>query len=146
MIELNRLVKDGMTQQDFESTRSFLGKYVNVLMKTKSAELGYAIDSAYYAMPPYNDYLKAALAKLTVEDVNRAVKKYLRADRLQIVGVAKDATALKAALISAAATPMTYNSTKPQDILDEDRQVQSWPVGLKPEDVKVVPVATVFEN
>jgi len=146
MFELDKLVKSGISQPDFEKTRSFLSKYVNILTKTKSAELGYAIVSAYYGMQDYNEYLKASLAKLTVDDVNRAVKKYLHADRLQIVGIAKDAAGLKAALVSDAATPMHYNSAKPQDILDEDKTVEVWPTGLKPEDLKIVPVGTVFEN
>jgi zinc protease len=146
MFELDKLVKKGIASDDFEKTRAFLSKYVNVLTKTKSGELGYAIDSAYYGMPPYNEYLKASLAKLTVDDVNRAVKKYLRADRVQIVGVAKDAAGIKAALVSGAATPIQYNSAKPQDVMDEDKVVSTWPLGLKPEDVKIVPVGTVFEN
>jgi zinc protease len=146
MFELDKLVKGGITATDFEKTRSFLSKYVNVLTKTKSSELGYAIDSAYYGMPTYNEYLKTALAKLTVDVVNRAVKKYLRADRLQIVGVAKDAAEIKTALTSAAATPIQYNSAKPQDVMDEDKTVARWPLGLKPEDVTIVPVNSVFEN
>jgi len=146
IFELDKLVKHGISGDDFEKTRSFLSKYVNILTKTKSAELGYAIDSAYYGMPEYNQYLKTSLAKLTVDDVNRAVKKYLHADNLQIVGIAKDAAAMKAALVSAATTPIHYNSPKPQDILDEDKTVESWPLNLKPDDVKIVPVASVFEN
>jgi len=146
MYELDKLVKNGVPPAEFEKTRSFLSKYVNILTKTKSAELGYAVDSEYYGMPEYNEYLKAALAKLTVDDVNRAVKKYLHADRLQVIGVAKDAAAIKAALVSAAATPIQYNSAKPQDILDEDKTVGVWPLGLKPEDVQIVPVTSVFEN
>jgi zinc protease len=146
MFELDKLVKQGISQNDFEKSRSFLSKYVNILTKTKSAELGYAIDSQYYGMPEYNQYLKAALAKLTVDDVNRAVKKYLHADKLQIVGIAKDASGIKAALASAAATPIHYNSPKPQDVMDEDKTVESWPLNLKPEDITIVPASTVFEN
>ena len=146
MFELDKLVKNGIPAKDFEKTRSYLSKYVNILTKTKSAELGYAIDSAYYGMPDYNAYLKAALAKLTLDDVNRAVKKHLRADGLQIIGVAKDAATLKAALASAAATPIHYNSAKPQDVMDEDKIVEAWPLGLKPDDIRLVPVTTVFEN
>jgi len=146
MFELARLVKDGIPPADFERTRTFLSKYVNVLTKTKSDELGYAIDSAYYGIPNYNEYVKTSLAKLTAADVNRAIRKYLRAENLQIVGVAKDTSQLKAELTSAAATPMHYNSPKPQDVMDEDKTVEKWPLGLKPEDVAIVPVDTIFEN
>ena len=146
LYELDRLVKNGMSQEDFERTRSFLGKYVNVLTKTKSAELGYAIDSAYYGIPNYNAYMKAALAKLTLEDVNRAIRKHLRAENLQIVGVAKDAAGLEAQLTNGEPTPAHYNSAKAQDIVEEDKVVEKWPLRLKREDVTVVPVNQVFEK
>ena len=145
LFELDRMVKNGMSQEDFESTRTFLSKYVNVLTKTKSAELGYAMDSAYYGIPNYNEYVKTALAKLTLADVNRAIRKHLRADRLQIVGVAKDAEKLKAELTGDAATPIHYNSAKPQEVLDEDKIVEKWPLHLNAADVTVVPVGSVFE-
>jgi zinc protease len=146
MYELDRLVKDGIPEADFERTRSFLSKYVNVLTKTKSAELGYAIDSVWYGIPNYDEYVKAALAKLTVADVNRAIRKHLRADRLQIVGIAQDTDRLKAELTGGKPTPITYNSPKPPDIVEEDKVVEKWPFHLRPEDVTVVPVAEVFQN
>jgi zinc protease len=146
LFELSRLVKEGITQADFESKRSFLSKSVNVLTKTKSAELGYAIDSVYYGIPNYNEYVKTSLAKLTLADVNRAIRKHLRADSLQIVGVSKDAEKLKAELTGDAATPIHYNAAKPQDILDEDKIVEKWPLNLRAADITVVPVASVFEN
>ncbi|MCU1258951.1 MAG: peptidase, partial [Bryobacterales bacterium] len=126
-------------------TRSFVSKYVNLLTKTKSAELGYDIDSLYYGIPNYNAYVKAALAKLTVADVNRAIKKHLRADRVQIVAVAKDADGLRAKLLNSAASPMVYNAAKGQDVMAEDKLVEKWPLGLNAEDVRVVPVGEVFQ-
>jgi zinc protease len=146
LFELDRLVKNGLAQDDFERTRSFLSKYVNVLTKTKSGELGYAMDSVYYGIPDYNEYVKTSLAKLTLADMNRAIRQHLRADRLEIVGVAKDAEKLKATLTGGAATPIQYNSAKPQDITDEDKIVEKWPLNLTAADVSVIPVASVFEN
>ncbi len=145
MFEFNRFVRDGLSEQEFQSTRSFLSKYVNLLMKSKRAELGYNIDSMYYGIPDYRTYLRTALAKLTRADVNRAIRRYLRTDRLQIVAVAKDAQALKDELLSPAPSPMKYNSPKPEDLLAEDKVVASWSLGLRPEDIKIVPVGTVFE-
>jgi hypothetical protein len=40
---------------------------------------------------------------------------------------------------------MTYNSPKPQQILDEDRIVERWKLDLKPENIRIVPVDSVFE-
>ena len=146
MFELNKVIDKGMSQADFERTKTFLSKYVNVLTKSKTDELGYAIDSAYYGIPAYGDYLKAGLAKLTLDDVNRAVRKHLRSDRMQIVAVAKDAEGLRAALTAAAPTPIVYVTAKPQDVLDEDKLIERLPLGLRAEDVKIVPVEEVFEK
>ncbi len=145
MYELDKLVKNGLTAEQFERTRSFLGKFVNILTKTKSAELGYAIDSLYYGIPNYNNYVKTSLAKLTVDDVNQAIRRHMRADRLQIVAVAKDADDLRTKLLSAEASPMFYNSPKPDDIVKEDKIVERWPLGLRAEDIRIVPVDRIFE-
>ncbi len=135
-------MKDGLSQEDFERTRSFLSKYVNLLTRTKSAELGYAIDSRYYGIPEYNGYLKAALAKLTRDQVNQAVRRHLRPDRLEIVAVSANAEELKKKIESGAPSPMTYNSPKPQAIQDEDKTVEKWPLKAR---ITIVPVEKVFE-
>jgi zinc protease len=146
LFELDKMVKNGIPEADFEKTRSFLSKYVNILTKTKSAELGYAIDSEYYGIPNYNEYIKTALAKLTLTDVNAAIRRHIRSENLEIVGVAKETDAITAALTGNDSTPIQYNTSKPQDVLDEDKIVERWPLNLRKEDVTVVPVAKIFEN
>jgi zinc protease len=70
LYELDKLTREGLSQESFERWRSFVSKNVNLLTKTKDAELGYAIDSQYYGIPDYNRYIKEGLARLTVDDVN----------------------------------------------------------------------------
>ena len=99
-----------ITVEDFDATRQFLTKYVNVLTKAQDEQLGYALDSRCYGIPNFGDYVRGALAKLTLDDVNRAIKNYLQADNVKIVVVTKNATAFKASApvmkkISAGAKP-----------------------------------------
>jgi zinc protease len=143
--ELDKLVKEGIPADDFERTKEFLGKYVNVLTKTKSAELGYAIDSLVYGIPDYNRYIKDAVANLTREQVNAAIRKHLRSDRLQIVAVSANAGELKKQITGAGPSAIQYNSTKPADILAEDKIVGKRDIGLRQQDVQIVPVDTMFE-
>ena len=145
MFELDKLIREGLNAENFERTRLYVTKNVNLLTKTKSAELGYAIDSEFYGIPEYNTYLKQSLAKLTVEDVNRAIRKHLRSTDLQVVVVAKDCAALKAKFLSNEVSPMTYNSPKPAEVMEEDKIIERWRLDWKPEDVRVVPVDGVFE-
>jgi len=145
LFELDKLCREGLSQEAFERTRGFLTKYVNVLTKTKRAELGYAIDSAYYRIPQYNSYLKSALAKLTREDVNGAIKTNLRTSRLVISVVSKNAEELKRQLASDDPSPMTYNSPKPAALTGEDKTVERWPLNLKAADIVVKAVGEVFQ-
>ncbi|HEY6345722.1 MAG TPA: pitrilysin family protein [Bryobacteraceae bacterium] len=143
--ELNKLIKEGISQADFDRTKEFLSKYVNVLTKTKRAELGYAIDSLYYGIPNYNAYLKDGLAKLTREQVNAAIRKHIRVDRLQIVAVSANAEDLKRQIVGAGPSTIQYNTPKPADILAEDKIAGAFDIGLRPQDVSIVPVDKVFE-
>ena len=145
LYQLDQLAQNGMTQEAFERTREFLSKFVNVLTKSKRAELGYAIDSNFYLTNPYNEFLKDQLAKLTLDDVNRVIKRYIRTDRIIIAAVTKNGDDLKRQLASDDPSPMTYNSPKPQAILDEDKIVERWPLHLKPDDIVVRPVDQVFQ-
>jgi zinc protease len=146
LYELDKLVKEGIPAEDFERTRSFLVKYANVLTRTKSAELGYAIDSMFYSIPNYNQYLKTGLAKLTREQVNAAIRKYLdRPDGRVIVAVSSNGADLKRQLSTGDPSPMKYNSPKPAAILEEDKTVEKWPLGLRGDNIQVVPLDQVFQ-
>ena len=145
LYELDKLYREGIPEEGFERTRDFLSKYVNILTRTKTAELGYAIDSLYYGMPNYNQNLKMHLDKMTREEVNKAIKRYLRPDRLVIVAIAKNAEDLKNQLISDAPSPMVYNSPKPAAITEEDKIVEKFPLHLTADRVRIVPVDQVFE-
>lgn len=146
LYELNKLVKDGMSREDFEATRQFLTKYVNVLTKAQDEQLGYALDSKYYGIPNFGDYVRGALAKLTLEDVNRAIKKYLQADNVKIVVVTKDGAAFKQAAVENKPSPINYTSPPPKEILDEDKIVESYKLNFNPKRVEVVAVDAVFQR
>ena len=145
LFELDRLVRVGVDKEGFERTRSFLTSYVNLLTKTKRAELGYAVDSLYYGIPEFNTYIKNGLAKLTLDEVNRAAKKHLDPRNLHIAMVADKGEEWKQRLLANAPSPMKYNSPKPDDVLAEDKIVEKWEIDVKPENVRVLPVTQVFE-
>jgi zinc protease len=143
--EYEKLRRDGLSREAFEATREFLSKYVYVLLQTQDSRLGYALDSRYYGLGPFDRYLCDQLAKLTLEKVNQAIRRHLRANRAQVVIVTKDAAGLQEALVTNKPSPIKYNSPKPQAILDEDAIISNYPIPLKPDQVKIVPVDQVFE-
>ena len=67
--------------------------------------------------------------RLALFELDKMVKNgHLRAENLRIVGVAKDTGKLAAELTGDAPTPIAYNSPKPQEVMDEDKIVASWPL------------------
>ena len=145
LYEYDKLVREGMKQDDFNGIRDFLVKYANVLTSTQGARLGYKLDSRYYGTPEYNAFLRESLSKLTLADVNRAIKQHLASDRMRVVMITKDAAGLRDAIIKGAPSPITYNSPKPADILAEDKVIQSYKINVRPDQVVVVPVDKVFQ-
>lgn len=146
LYELDKLVKSGMSREDFDATRRFLTKNVNALTKTQDAQLGYAIDSKYYGIPTFTDYVRDQLAKLKLEDVNRTTKKYLQAENVKIAVVTKDADAFKQAALDGKPSPISYTSMPPKEILDEDKIIESYKLSFNAKKVEVVPVAVVFQK
>ncbi|MFN7945073.1 MAG: pitrilysin family protein [Blastocatellia bacterium] len=145
LYEYDKLLRDGLTREEFESTRQFLTRYANVLMQTQDDRLGYALDSRYYNIPEFGAYLRDSLARLTVDDVNRAIREHLKTDAMRVVIVTKDAAALRDAIISNRPSPITYLSPKPKEVTDEDKLIEAYQIKVRPEDVRIVPVAEVFE-
>jgi zinc protease len=145
LYEYDKLVREGMSKETFEATREFLTKYNNILTQTQDAQLGYALDSRYYNIPDYVTFMREQLAKLTLEDVNNAIRKYLKSDAMRIVIITKDAEGLRDAIVSNKPSPITYNSPKPKEITDEDKVIENYKVNVKPEDLVIVPVEKVFE-
>jgi len=144
LYEYDKLVRDGMSKEAFESTREFLSKYVNVLTATQDAQLGYALDSRYYQIADFPTYMREQLAKLTLDDVNRAIRQYLKSDAMHVAIVTKDALGLREAIISNKTSPGAY-APKPKELTDEDKIIEAYKINVKPTDVIVVPVEKVFQ-
>jgi zinc protease len=142
--ELERLVTAGLSPEEFERTRSFLSKYVLLLARTRQEELGFRVDSAWHGIPAYAAYIRDALGRLTREEVNAAIRRHLRADRLRIVMAGEGMAALREAILSEGPSPMTYNSPKPEDLLAEDALVSRRRLAIAESEVRLQRVEEIF--
>jgi zinc protease len=118
---------------------------VNILTQTKNAELGYELDSRYYGLPNFNQHMKTALSKLTLGDVNRAIKTHLSSNKMRVVMITKDAEGLRDALVGNKPGTITYAAPKPQEILNEDKIISTYPIPAKAADITITPVERVFQ-
>jgi zinc protease len=141
--ELAKLIENGLSEKEFTETRDYLSKNVFLLTATQDQQLGYALDSRWYGIGQYTAFLRERLAKLTREDVHRAIRRHLASKDLSVVIVTRDAEALRENLVSDAFSPITYDAPKPQ-LAEEDRVIGSLRLHIRPDAVRVTPVDEVF--
>jgi zinc protease len=144
LFELDKLIKMGMTKVDFEKQRQFLTKFASQIAKNQSAQLGYALDSRYYGIDTFPEYVRRELAKLSLDDVNRAIRKHLQTRDVGFVFVASDAADLTKRLVSSAPSTIEYPTPKP-DLAAEDAVIGKWPLHFGADDVRVIAVEQIFE-
>jgi zinc protease len=142
--ELDALIERGMSPQAFEA-RAFLLNYSKLWVQTLSRRLGYAIDGEFYGRKDLVTELAERLPRLTVDQVNAAVRKHLKTSGMKVAMVARDAAGLRDLLVSGQPTPLTYDTQgTPDDVLAEDKQIAAFP--LKNVSVTIVPVDQMFEK
>lgn len=146
LYELRKLIDNGISKEDFEETRLFLTKFVNVLTKSQDDQLGYGLDSNFYGIPNFTEYVRDRLARLTLEDVNRAIKKHLTADNVKVIVVANDAETFAKTAAEDRPSPISYPSPMPKDILEEDKLIVTYKLNLNSKNVEIVPVDQVFQR
>ena len=146
LYELKKLVDKGMSQESFETTRQFLANFVNTLTDTQDAQLGYALDSQFYGVAGFNEYVRDSLSKLKLEDVNRVIKRYLQADDVKIVVVARDAEGFRDAAVANKPSPITYPAQMSKEILEEDKIIESYRLVFNSGRAGIAPVEQAFQR
>jgi zinc protease len=135
--EMDSVIQNGLTEQEFALTRDFLRSYIKLYVQSPDLQLGFLLDSRFYGRKDYIAEMDKLLAKLTVDDVNNAMKKYWQTKNMDIVIVTdkSEAEPLAKSLREGSASPMSYsNSLKSalsQAILDEDKIVETYPMPVK---------------
>ena len=147
--EVDNLVKNGLSAGDFEATRTFLRSYTKLYAQTPEDQLGYLMDSRFYGRKDYLKELDGLLAKLTLADVNNAIRKYWQVENMFITIVTdqSEAEPLAKSLRENLPSPMSYaNVVKeglPEAVRQEDAAVADYKLNVK--SVKIVNSADTFK-
>jgi zinc protease len=140
-----RLVDDGMSPESFEAMREYIDNYSKLWVQNLDRRLGYQLDSSFYQTDFYIDEIERRLKTMSVDDVNRAVKKHLDRWDFTVAIVAANAAELKAAIQRNAESPISYQTAgAAADVLEEDEIIEVYELPI--DRVRVVPVDTLFES
>ena len=144
---LDRLVRDGISEEDFQQTRSFLTSYSRLWAQSLDQRLGYLQDSGFYGMADYLAEMQKRLPALTREQVNQAIRKHLQSKNLVVALVSEDASEALDTLLAGKPTPIHYDGAgTPPEILDEDRVIEKFPVSVNRNRSRVLTPDQLFER
>lgn len=145
LYELNKLVDNGLTQEQLDVAKTFIINYSKLFVQTQSRRLGFKMDSDWYGTEFYIDKIEKELKKVKLDQVNAAIKKHLQGKNLKIAIITNDAEGVKKILLDNAPTPITYPNAKPeQTILDEDKIIEAYPLNINKEKLKIVKTDELF--
>jgi len=147
--EFDLLIKNGLSEEDFAATKTFLRSYTKLYAQSPAQQLGWLMDSRFYGRRDYLAELDRLLVKTTLEQVNAALRKYWQTDNMFVTIVTDkgEAQPLADSLINNTASPMSYSdlvrSGLSEEILAEDAEVADYKLNIKK--VTIVPSADTFQ-
>jgi zinc protease len=145
--ELKKLVEEGISEERFLLVRKYLLNYTKLYAQTLGERLGWQMDSRYYGYKDFLSEVQERLPKITREDVNEAIKTYLNSDNVYIAIITQGAEDLKNDLIANTPSPISYaNPNMPQSILDEDLVIQTFPLDILPEKIRIAKASDFFQK
>ena len=145
--EIDQLVENGLTAEQFALTRNFLLNFRHHYAPSLAARLGYAIDDQFYGLrQSHLGRIGERVQGADLAAVNAAVRKWIDAGDMDIVMVTQDAEALKRALIADEPSPITYASPTDEAVLAEDKEIERYPLAIAPENIRIISVEEIFER
>ncbi len=147
--EFDLLIKNGMTEGDFEATRTFLRSYSKLYAQSPSQQLGWLMDSRFYGRSDYLAELDTLLENATLEQVNASLRKHWQTENMfvTIVTDESEAKALADSLIGNIPSPMSYSdlvrSGLASEVLKEDEEVAKYHLNIRK--VTIVESADTFQ-
>lgn len=147
--EMDKMIKNGLSQEDFEATRAFLKSYIRLYIKSPEQQLGYLMDSKFYGRENYIEELSGLLSELTLDDVNNAINKYFQIEdmKITIVTDVSEAEPLAKSLRENLPSPMSYSNIVkaglPEEVLKEDEATEDFKLNVK--NVTIINSADTFK-
>jgi zinc protease len=143
--ELEQLVTKGLSATEFKRIQSYALRYFPLANQSADQRLGVVMDAEFYgATTAAWPALLKQWRRLTVSEFNAAVQRRLKLDGLQFAVITADGPALKAALINAAPSTVNYTTKMPSHILNEDKLIARYDLGLTSDRVHVIAADEVF--
>jgi hypothetical protein len=81
-----------------------------------------------------------------VEQVNKAIKKYIQYKNVKIAMVTSNAEEFKKDLVNNTPSPIEYDSPKPAEVYEADKAISTFKLDFKTDKVTIIPVDKMFQK
>jgi zinc protease len=144
---LTGFIAGGLTREEIDRSRGFLDGYTRIFEESLDRRLGYALDDLFYgAKSPFLSSARDAMKALTPERVNAAIKGHVRTSDCKVVIVTKDGEALRKELAEGVAASIEYDTPKPDEVHEADKEIVGFDPGFSADLIEVVAVEQLFEK
>ena len=146
LFEIGKVIKDGLSAEQVERTKAFLKTYTLAWQAADGRRLGYAIDDLFYGTPDFLSSFRDKLPSITVDQVNAALRAHIDPGKLRYAIVTQHARAFRDELLAGTPSSIKYDSPKPPEVLEADKQIDVLKLPLDDADTKLVTSDQLFEN
>lgn len=141
---LDQTLRQPLPPERFETAKGFLLGALRQWTLTDQRRLGWAIDEVLTGTSGHVERLAKRIETLTPAEVQRALVTHLDPAQLSFVFVTRDAEGLISAFTSGAATPATYPTPKPPDVLETDGRVERFPLPMERSRTRIIEASEVL--
>jgi len=145
MSELSQFIENGLDQEEFDRTKSYLLGNIPLLAQQPGRRLLFALDAQSTGTPNLLTQLPERLAELSLDDVNEAIKRHIRSDSLRIVAVSGDSENLFEQLTEETTTPVVYSGVQPDELMmKQDAEIAEKDLKIAKSQSKLVQTTGIF--
>lgn len=127
----NRWIENGLTEEEFELSRSYIKNYSKLWIQTPERQLANLMDSRYFGINNYITSIDSNLTTLTVDQVNQTIKKYFQNKPLYFSIVGADSDQLRENIFSTDPTLPNYTDslTMSAELKKKDSEIGQLQIG-----------------
>lgn len=144
LYNLDKMVREGIPEERFELMRSFIYNNPGLWAYNPLQVLGFSMDSDFYNIPYFIDYIREKAEKISSDDVLKALKTRMGDKKVKIVFVTGNPEKLKEQLLGNTGCEPLYNTNLSEEELMEDEMVLDYNLNLSPEDITIIEVGELF--
>ncbi len=127
--ELRHLIDEGLTQQEFETTRDHLRNVSLLWKQTLMRRLAIAMEDAHLGRGDMIEELAESLDGMTLADANAALERRVTGENLKAVLVCAEADSIRELVSAGTATPIVYSGgDAPEAVKAKDARIAAMPL------------------